>query len=141
MKARITVFASIFLWLTACQNENPISTPPSAVQPTLSSIQANIFNLKCATAGCHVPGGIAPMSLAALDAYASLVNVPSATYGTPRLLRVKPGVADSSTLYLKVIGSPITGGAAARMPAGLSPLSNVEVQAIRNWINNGALNN
>jgi hypothetical protein len=134
------LFLSILLWLTACKNENPVM-PPAAIQPTLSSIQTNVFNLKCAVAGCHVIGGIAPMSLAATDAFTNLVNVPSATYGTPRFLRVKPGIADSSTLYMKVTGSPLTGGAAARMPAGLGPLSNAEVSAIQTWINNGALNN
>jgi hypothetical protein len=107
----------------------------------MASIQSNIFNLKCAVAGCHVTGGIGgnpPFSLASGLAYNNLVNAISA-YGNPRLFRVQPNNADSSSLYLKIIGDPITGGPNNRMPAGLGPMPANEINAIRGWINTGAL--
>jgi len=131
--------------IVACQKDPPNSlqpVPPStAVQPMLSSIQTNVFALKCAVAGCHVTGGIAPMSLELGNAFNNLVNASSVAYGNPRLLRVKPNDALNSVLYLKIIGDPQIGGTQARMPLGLGPMSNAEVNAIQTWINNGALNN
>jgi hypothetical protein len=115
-----------------------VTPTPTAVQPTLASIQSNIFNVKCAVASCHTSGGIAPFSLESGLAYSNLVNATSA-YGNPRLLRVKPNDAANSSLYLKLLGDPITGGPQARMPAGLGPMPINEINAIRDWINNGAL--
>jgi len=121
----------------ACDNQSP-GQPPVTVQPTLASIQANVFNLKCAVAGCHVTGGIAPFSLENGLAFNNLVFAASA-YGNPRLLRVKPNDALNSAFYLKIIGDPQVGGPQARMPAGLGPMPLAEVNAIRDWINAGAL--
>jgi hypothetical protein len=137
------LLSGLICCLAACDKPTPISTqqtPPVVIQPTLSSIQANIFALKCAVAGCHVTGGIAPMSLESANAFATLVNAPS-NYGTPALLRVKPNDAANSALYLKIIGDPQTGGAQARMPLGIGPMSSAEVNAIQMWINTGAANN
>jgi len=106
------------------------------LQSTLSSIQANIFTPKCVNRGCH-PGGGAPMSLASGQSFLNLVNRTSA-FG---LLRVSPGNANNSVLYLKVIGDPGVGGAASRMPLGFPALSKAETDTILSWINKGALNN
>jgi hypothetical protein len=125
----------------ACDKKTPISSqqqPPAVVQPTLASIQINIFALKCAVAGCHVTGGIAPMSLEPGNSFNTLVNVTSPRYGNPSLLRVKPNDAMNSVLYLKIIGDPQTGGTQARMPLGIGPMPLSEVNAIRDWINAGA---
>jgi hypothetical protein len=119
----------------ACQHETlaPVQ-PPQGIQPTLSSIQANVFTPKCATAGCHVPGGTGPMSLQNGVSYTTLVNVNSA-YGR---LRVKPNDAANSVLYLKVTGAA---GVGPLMPSGRPPLTSDEINAIQTWINNGAQNN
>lgn len=131
---------SLICCVAACDNQSPnAQQQPTAVQPTLASIQANVFNLKCAVAGCHLTGGIAPMSLESGKAFASLVNATSTNYGNPRLMRVKPNDALNSVLYLKIIGDPQTGGIQARMPFGLGPMPSAEVNAIRDWINAGAL--
>lgn len=126
------LFLSLFYFCAACEHEQ--GAGPQALQPTFSSIQENIFTLKCVNAGCH-PGGGAPMSLQRGVAFSNLVNVPSA-FGKPR---VDPGNADNSVLYLKVKGDPQVG---ARMPFNGPPfLSNREINAINDWINDGALNN
>ena len=116
----------------ACQHETPIIMQPQGIQPTLSSIQANIFTPKCVNAGCH-PGGGAPMSLASGQSFGTLVNQASA-YNRPR---VQPGNANNSALYLKVSGNTL----GSTMPLGRPPLSPAEVSAIQTWINNGAQNN
>lgn len=116
----------------ACQHETPIIMQPQGVQPTLSSIQTNIFTPKCVNAGCH-PGGGAPMSLASGQSFGTLVNQASG-YNRPR---VQPGNANNSALYLKVSGTAL----GQIMPLGRPPLSAAEVSAIQQWINNGAQNN
>ena len=123
-------------WLAGCNKDTP--NQPAMVQPTLSSIQANILNPKCAMQGCHVTGGLAPFSLETANSFVTLVNATSA-YGNPKLMRVKPNAALNSSLYLKVIGDPATGGPSARMPLSLGALTVTEVNAIRDWINAGAL--
>ena len=58
------VLLGLLVCFSACDKKTPVSsqqTPPAVVQPTLTSIQNNVFALKCAVAGCHVTGGIAPM--------------------------------------------------------------------------------
>ena len=118
--------------IAACEHQNPMTAPPVQLQPTLSSIQANIFTPKCVNAGCH-PGGGAPMSLANGQSFGTLVNQASA-YNRPR---VAPGNANNSALYLKVSGNTL----GARMPTVGQPLSAAEISAIQTWINNGAQNN
>lgn len=140
----VILFFGLLSCFAACDKKTPVSsqqTPPAVVQPTLTSIQNNVFALKCAVAGCHITGGIAPMSLEAGLAYNTLVNTASSTYGTPRLQRVKPNDAANSVLYLKIIGDAQVGGTQARMPFGLGGMTSAEVNAIQTWINNGAQNN
>lgn len=131
----MSVGALLLLSMTivACQHETPAPMQPAqGVQPTLSSIQANIFTPKCVNAGCH-PGGGGPMSLANGQSFNTLVNQNSA-YNRPR---VQPGNANNSALYLKVAGTTL----GQIMPLGRPPLSAAEVSAIQTWINNGAQNN
>lgn len=115
---------------------NPLGAPRSALAPTMTSIQQNIFTPICRQ--CHT-GGAAPAGLA-LDpavAWGNLVDVPSAEL--PTLRRVRPGVGDSSYLVWKIEGR--AGIVGARMPLGLLPLSSTEIVAIRGWIADGARNN
>lgn len=107
-----------------------------ALEPTFSSIQANIFTPICTQ--CHA-GASAPLSfsLQAGFSYDQLVGVPSVE--VPALFRVDPRQPDNSYLVMKIEGAPgITGG---RMPLGLSPLSAEQIAAIRAWIADGALEN
>lgn len=106
------------------------------LEPTFSSIQANIFTPICTQ--CHA-GASAPLSfsLQAGFSYGQLVGVPSVE--APELSRVDPGQPDNSYLVMKIEGAPgITGG---RMPLGLAPLSADQIAAIRTWIADGALEN
>lgn len=126
----------LLVLLNGCERElAPVGPGPEPLQPTFSSIQDNILTPKCVNLGCHPPAG--PMSLQKGVAYGNLVNQPSA-YGMPR---VDPGNAENSALYLKVIGDPRVGGPSARMPLGGPPLSQEEINVIKQWIDQGAPNN
>jgi len=71
------------------------------------------------------------------ESFRNLVGV--ASVQIPTLNRVQPNDADDSYLIRKLEGGP--GIAGGRMPLGRAPLSNEEISAVRQWINNGALNN
>lgn len=106
------------------------------VQPTLQSIQEHVFTPICA--GCHTGGGgMLPASLnltSVAASHANLVGVPSV--GSPALDRVTAGDADTSYLVHKLEGTQTDG--TAQMPFGLMPLDQATIDAIREWIDNGA---
>jgi len=119
------------------QNGQPISGggPGGPVTADFQSIQDNVFTPICSK--CHIGGG-APegLQLDAAHSYNLLVGVPSAEQ--PALLRVKPGDPDNSYLVQKIEGlSTITG---LQMPYMEMPLSQPTIDAIRQWITNGAPN-
>lgn len=108
----------------------PIVGPLS---PNFSSIQANVFTPYCEQ--CHSGAG-APhgLRLDEANSYALLVGVPSDEQ--PGVLRVKAGDPNSSYLIQKLEG---TAGTGERMPAGLPPIPQADINVIRQWITNGAL--
>ena len=108
-------------------------TTPVMIGPTLDEIQAGIFSPTCATAGCHA-GATASAGLDLSDAdtsHAALVGMPS-SQGT---LLVAPTLPDDSYLVHKIEGNQAAG---QRMPLGAAPLSQPEIDAIRQWITDGA---
>jgi Bacterial Ig-like domain len=119
------------------QNGQPLSTGGAGgpVTADFKSIQDNVLTPICAQ--CHI-GASAPQGLQ-LDAghsYNLLVGVPSSEQ--PNLLRVKPGDPDDSYMVHKIEGAPgIDGG---QMPLGQMPLAQATIDAIRQWISNGAPN-
>ncbi len=108
------------------------------LQPSLDSIQANIFSPTCAVAGCHTgptgPNLPSGMDLSSANAsFASLVNVASVESPTTR--RVAAGDANNSYLIHKLEGSAAVG---ARMPFGGPFLEQSNIDVIRLWIDSGA---
>lgn len=95
-----------------------------------------IFKEKCET--CHKQNGQAwsstRLSLEASMAWDSLVNVASREMVPPKapMLRVKPGMPDSSYLYVKIVSDKPPVG--ARMPMSSTPLTAAEIERIRAWI-------
>jgi len=121
----------------AC-SKTPTTPTPVSTAPTLSAIQAQIFDPACTS--CHTDVGRTPfggLNLKAGSAFAALVNVPST--GKPGAIRVIPGNPNDSYLVQKLEGAP--GIVGARMPrTGPPHLSDAQVKMIRDWIAAGAPN-
>lgn len=114
---------------------NNDSAPSNSIEPTLDSIQENVFSAICAVK-CHkLPRPKKNLILEEGQAYDNLVNVPSEE--RPQLMRVSPGDIDGSYITWKIEGRDGIYG--KRMPLNLPPLSTEKIQAIRTWIENGAL--
>lgn len=118
--------------------EATFSLTTAVMSPTLDDIQASVFGVTCATAGCHtgptsgsLPSG---MDLTSADAsFANLVGVSSIQQ--PALSRVAAGDPDNSYLVQKIEGTAASG---ARMPFGGAPLDPAVIDDIRQWISDGA---
>jgi hypothetical protein len=140
VSARLTLLAGIFLSTLSCGGDGVVSDmvapPPDA--PTLTELQTTIFSPQCGVVGCHGPP--APeqgMNLTAGNTYAFTVGVNSTELSGYK--RVAPGNAADSYLYMKITGDPRIVG--VRMPFGAAMLTPDELEAVRQWIEAGALDN
>ena len=137
----VLLFMSIAI--VGCDSSDPDDDqmddmPPVALEATLSSIQANIFTTTCATSACHDSQAPArSLDLSNGAAFAALVNVTSAD--VPGLFLVNPTNPDSSYLVWKLEGNPGISG--QRMPRGGAALSTSQIDVVRQWITDGALDN
>lgn len=144
MFTRLTVLALVIVAL-GCGGSYGGSTSSgnttTTVEATLSSIQTNIFTPTCATSGCHSASSATNgLSLAAGDSFTNLVGIPSQEVATVN--RVTAGNPSQSYLVNKLEGTQTSvGGSGAQMPRNGSPLGSAEIQAIKDWITNGAQNN
>jgi len=116
-------------------NGLPIGSEGNAGGPitaTFQSIQDDVFTPICSV--CHA-GGAAPegLRLDPTNSYANLVGVSSTE--APSILRVKPGDPDNSYLVQKIEGHAAVG---VRMPYGGPYLDQTTINAIRQWISDGA---
>ena len=118
--------------LVTVQNVTPV---------TLSMLQAQFLGPTCSTSGCHsgptsnvLPTGMNLTSTA--NSFAALVNVTSLQVGS--LNRVTPGDPDNSYLVQKLEGTAAVGG---RMPQGGPFLDQAQIDMVRQWIAEGAMNN
>jgi hypothetical protein len=117
-------------------NGNGGDTRVIVANPSFSTVVQEIFNRKgCAAGSCHGSAQAAGLDLRTGNSYADLVNV-AATQAS--VARVIPGNADASYLIVKVEGRQTIG---QRMPVGGSPLDNIDLTNLKNWINQGANNN
>ena len=106
----------------------------TGIQPTLASIQANVFSVNCAIPGCH-GGGTVQFGLRLDPGFSAgnLINVASPRDAT--LIRVVPGNPNASFLIQKLEGTQTLGD---RMPQFGPYLSQATIDVIRQWIQNGA---
>src|SRR5262245_45075639 len=130
-QARLWVVPLAFCTLTACGSGDGFVGSGGVIgplEPNFNSIQANVFDAHCVQ--CHA-GANAPVGLRldAANSYANLVGVASVEQASLR--RVAPGDANNSYIIHKLEGTAAVG---ARMPAGLPPLPQSDINAIRQWI-------
>ncbi len=102
---------------------------------TLADVQIQVFSPSCALSNCHIGAGAQlGLDLSAGASAGNLVGVPSAE--VPGLLRVEPGNAVDSYLYMKLAADPRILG--DPMPAEGGPLSAGQLNLIETWIDQGA---
>ena len=103
------------------------------VTADFQSIQENVFTPICSP--CHSGAG-APEgeTLDAAHSYNSIVGVPSTEI--PAIERIKPGDPDNSYLVQKIENAPGISG--AQMPYHEMPLPQSTIDAIRQWVTDGA---
>ncbi|MDD8017354.1 MAG: hypothetical protein PHP42_03160 [Bacteroidota bacterium] len=134
-------FVLLFAGITGCNDEGLVAPPTTLIKPTLQSIQAVVFN-NCSTPSCHGAGGKGGLILIEGQSYGQLVNQQSIGDGdhSPKFYRIKPFSVDSSFLYIKLT-NPHSPSQGDRMPQTSSPLPQNVIDAIRQWIGQGAKNN
>ncbi|MBZ0270381.1 hypothetical protein K8I85_19685 [bacterium] len=104
------------------------------VDPTLDSIQANVFTPGCALSFCHGEAMSAGLDLRAGNSYASIVDVPSAEF--PVWDRIEPFFPDQSYLICKLEACPSMIG--QQMPLIGGPIEQPVIDVIREWVEMGA---
>lgn len=142
----VALVVSLALTSIACDEQlRDVAGPTPNLQPTLSSIQREIFNtqdssgrLSCVQ--CHTNVGRTPsggVSLLEGQSFQALVGVSSRA--KPGAILVIPGDPDNSYLIQKLEGAP--GLVGVRMPRGAGPfLTSGQMSIIRRWIQLGARN-
>lgn len=141
-KILLITLISVYIIILGCTNntEDLLSAPdngeenPDPIEEISYADKVQpIFNTSCGGGGCHTNGGNA--NGVNLSSYAQTMNSTGSSYGGKVVIA---GNADTSPIVDKIEPSPTHG---SRMPLGGSPLSSSQIQTIRTWINEGALNN
>lgn len=137
---------TLLLTATACDERlRDVAGPTPDLQPTLSSIQRDIFNRRdssgrLACTECHTPAArnfVGGLALTEGLAFQELVG--QASRNKAGVVRVIPGDPEASYLIHKLEGRSTIAG--ERMPRGIGPfLTAGQISIIRRWIELGAKN-
>lgn len=143
---------ALFVTLVACSGDSDPMTPPTTPPPDTTTppptrvvkdnpaFQADIYEVftrrGCTAAGCHGAAQQAGLSLS--SATAAFNNLVGVTATSEPIVRVIPNDADGSYLVIKLEGRQTVG---EQMPQGGPALDTIDLNNIKNWINNGAPNN
>ncbi len=139
----VAVCCSALVTLACDEPLSQLAGPTPDLQPTFSSVQAQIFEStdsagRRACITCHTSVGRNPaggMMLTHAEAYDQIVNVPSRQ--RPGTMRIAPGDPDNSYLVHKIEGRPDIMG--LRMPySGVPFLTDGQILILRRWIAVGA---
>jgi hypothetical protein len=142
--SRFAALALVFL-LPLAASTAAAQTCDKTFDSTYDLIQDAIFENKgCTSAACHGAAAAGGLDLTAGVSYENLISQPSQTVPASEirgLMRVVPGQKDQSLLFLNLAAAtlPEQWQAPLRpMPQGLTPLSVGELEAVREWIEQGA---
>jgi hypothetical protein len=142
--------ATQYYWIVRAQDragntETNKAEVSATTQVSFSQNIVVILGTHCAVVGCHVPGS-PPNGLIMTpnQAYSNLVGVSAVE--EPAYLRVDPGNASDSLIYLKTSAystgvAPPGGYLPMPPPVTMDQLSAAELQVLVDWINQGALQN
>jgi len=128
----LLILIIVLLGFVSCKNDTfeEITGPVGDVS-FMADIQP-IFNGTCGGAGCHLETSQSGVNLSSYD---QLMNSIGHQYQQEI---VHPGEPESSPLVDKIEPAPQHG---VRMPFARDPLSDRQIQEIRVWIEEGAMNN
>jgi hypothetical protein len=130
------IAVAVMLAFGACSDHGAGITDPTGVPtPTAyfsTEVHPLLFN-NCGFSGCHI--GAYPQHEFSVATYATITEI--SHHGRHAV----PGFADSSALYLVVTPRYEEVGILDRMPFGRSPLSVIDQNKIRDWIDQGAKDN
>ncbi len=132
MKKQVPILLVALLTLFSGCAEHIIESRESANEDKRvpDFIQVNVFDQSCNNTFCH-GGGVTP-DLRADVAYDNIVG----KSGTQSSLSfIDPGNPNNSYLYLKVLGTGISG---QRMPRGQPALPQARIDDLETWISDGA---
>jgi Copper type II ascorbate-dependent monooxygenase, C-terminal domain len=129
------------IFISSCQNDSA----PSG-ESSFGLMQSRVLNTSCAIGGCHASASDDSflqhgLVLTAAVAHHNLVDVApqNEEAKSDGLLRVKPGDAEKSLLYHKLLAAGHHNhGYGSPMPLGLPLLSEGQVEFVRQWIEAGA---
>lgn len=107
-------------------NTDPVVFPSSGV--SYSKHVEPLFQQRCAVSGCHSIGAAAGGLALTMPSYNNLMN------HQPRL--VNAGASNNSLLIQR-----LDGRLAPQMPFNSQPLSANQINGLKKWIDEGALNN
>lgn len=132
----VVVWATLIL--ISCNSQKKSDEHSRALYPKLSSLQQEIFDVRCNAPSCHGSGVKGGLSLVGANSYRQLIGVPGGIdrKNTPPFSRVKRGSPDSSFLFIKITLPDSTQG--ELMPKGSDRLTPDEIEAVRQWILRGA---
>lgn len=132
---RITVAELVAAVAAALDGCPSVATPTATATVGLADVQAAIFSPRCAIAPCHdssvAAGGLVLEEGAAFDQLVGVAPMIEAAHAAGQL-RVDPGRPENSFLLVKLLGPPL--GQGSRMPLVGPPLSEEEIQLVRDWI-------
>ena len=152
--SRLFVFNTFVLALavSACGSDDgmapdggtgPLDAGGCAVVATYTSLHDNMLSTgSCAVGGCHAGANAAGgLNLTGgTDAVlARLVDVDTTDQTASQLKRVVSNSSAQSYLYVK-IAELNPGGASGRMPPGGTGLPQCQIDALKQWIDDGAAN-
>jgi hypothetical protein len=127
------ILAAGLVSVSGCKDQNPVGegdSPSNVIVPISGVSYARqvqpLFNQTCAIVGCHGDG--TQTSALRLTSYDNLMYG-----GTLDVIRNQP---DQSMLVMR-----IEGRVGERMPMNRRPLNQNQINGIRAWIGEGALNN
>ncbi len=136
------LFVSILGLLSSCAGDgsgipSPVDPGCNGLEPRLECIQEMILTPSCALSGCH-DTGTASLNLILEAGFSHSSLSGRSSVSQPLVQLIEPGSPDDSFLVIKLEASdPRMAG--SPMPRNSPALSASEIQAIRDWIANGAL--
>ena len=126
----ILILTIIFSFSSCSKDVGPVDNVQAGENVSFANDIQPVFDQNCVS--CHPASG--NLDLTAGNSYANLVNVNASGYSGKRVV---PGDSEQSILFKKIDGSSAYG---SNMPLGGS-LSQMEINLIKKWIDEGALNN